>query len=270
MSTTAAANPPPAADATVAQRIVDGLHGAGIHIDGQALQDATAQVGQQIEQVGQALGGMDMSHLLALAAALGWASGLRLYAVVFVLGLAGAMDWLALPGALGVLQSPVVLFFSGILLFMEFFADKIPGLDSLWDVLQSVVRVPAGAALAAAVFGADNASMAMMAALMGGTLAATSQAAKTTSRAAINTSPEPFSNLGASLAEDGLSLGAVWLALVDPFTFTIVLVMAVLLMWAMTWLLWRFLRAAWQRLRGWLGRAEPAAQSVPALPVRKD
>lgn len=223
-------------------------------IDGAALHGAVAGVG---EHLNQALGSMDMTGLLALAAALGWASGLRLYAVVFVTGLAGYLDWIALPGALGLLQSPLVLFFSGILLFAEFFADKIPGVDSLWDLLQSVIRVPAGAALAAAVFGADNGQMALIAALMGGTLAATSQVAKTTTRAAINTSPEPLSNLTASLTEDGLSIGAIWLALTSPVVFLVLLLLAVLLMWLLTWWMFRFLRAAWRKLQTLLGRTAP-------------
>ncbi|MEG0140666.1 MAG: DUF4126 domain-containing protein, partial [Comamonas sp.] len=112
-----------------------------------------------------------------------------------------------------------------------------------WDLFQSVLRIPAGAALAASVFGADNTTMAMAAALMGGTLAATSQAAKTTTRALINTSPEPFSNVGASLAEDTVSLGAVWLALANPLVVVIV-------MWLMIWALWRFIKAIFRRLRG--------------------
>lgn len=197
---------------------------------------------------------LDLPALMALAAALGWASGLRLYAVVFVVGFMGWAGWLELPGALGMLQNPAVLVACAVMLAAEFFADKVPGVDTLWDAAQSVVRVPAGAALAAGVFGLDNATMAFVAALMGGTLAATSQAAKTTSRALINTSPEPFSNWGASFMEDGLSVGAIWLALADPTVFVAVLIVVVLLMWLLTWALWRFVRAAWQRWGRWMAR----------------
>jgi hypothetical protein len=146
---------------------------------------------------------LDTAQLIALAGALGWASGVRLYLVVLLTGLAGFMGWVQLPAGLQLLAHPVVLGVSGFMVFIEFFADKIPGLDSLWDVVHGVIRIPAGAALAAAVFGADNGLGALVAALLGGTLAATSFAAKATSRAAINTSPEPFSNIGASLLEDG-------------------------------------------------------------------
>jgi len=197
---------------------------------------------------GQAGSALDLPSLLALAAALGWASGLRLYLVVFVVGLAGALDLWTLPAGLHALQHPLVLLASGGLLFVEFFADKIPGLDSLWDLLNSVIRVPAGAALAAGVFGADSATLAVAAALLGGTLAASSQAAKTTTRAAINTSPEPFSNVVASFAEEGLVLGALWLASHHPLVFAAVLAVVVVLAAWITWVLLSFLRAAWHRL----------------------
>ncbi|MBA4262989.1 MAG: DUF4126 domain-containing protein [Comamonadaceae bacterium] len=222
-----------------------------------------AQAGQQAADVGVQLGGvvgaqvvegasaaasqLDMPGLLALAAALGWASGFRLYAVVFVVGLAGWIGWMPLPEGLQVLQHPALLATSGALLFVEFFADKIPGLDSLWDMVNSVIRIPAGAALAAGALGADSGTMAIVGALLGGSLAATAQAAKTTTRAAINTSPEPFSNVAMSLVEDGLVIGIVWLAANEPLIFAGVAVVAVLLMWFVTWTLSRFLRAVLRR-----------------------
>src|SRR3954471_5392247 len=98
---------------------------------------------------------LDMPQLLALAAALGWASGVRLYLVVLLTGLAGYFGWVPLPNGLHLLANPVVLGVSGFMVFVEFFADKIPGLDSLWDMVHTVVRIPAGAALAAGVFGGD-------------------------------------------------------------------------------------------------------------------
>src|ERR1700712_1596984 len=96
---------------------------------------------------------LDTASLLAIAAALGWASGLRLYAVVFITGIAGYLGWVELPSGLHILQTPLLLGASGFMLFIEFFADKIPGLDSVWDAVHTVIRIPAGAALAAAVFG---------------------------------------------------------------------------------------------------------------------
>ena len=145
---------------------------------------------------------LDTTHLIAIAAALGWASGMRLYAVVFLTGLAGYLGWVPLPSGLRLLSNEFVLIASGLMLAVEFFADKVPGLDSLWDLVHTVIRVPAGAALAAGVFGGDSATWAMVAALMGGTLAATAHTAKATTRAAANTSPEPFSNIGLSLLGD--------------------------------------------------------------------
>lgn len=232
------------------------LHSIGLHPERNSVEHASSALqnaGEAVSQTAsQAIHYMDMPSLLALAAALGWASGFRLYVVVFIVGLLGSSGLMELPGGLHVLEHPAMLFASGGLLFVEFFADKIPGLDSIWDLLQSVLRIPAGAALAAGVFGADDVTMATVAALMGGTLAATSQAAKTTTRALINTSPEPFSNIGASLAEDTASIAALWLALINPVVFAVLLVLTVLVMWLATWWLWRFLRTALLRLRGWL------------------
>ena len=225
------------------QGFVQWLHTMGLHVDG----GVAADLGTGVAHVAQKL---DLGSLLALAAALGWASGFRLYAVVFITGMAGLAGWIPLPGGLQLLQHPAVLCASGFMLFIEFFADKIPGVDSLWDIVHSVVRVPAGAALAAAVFGADNATMAAVAGLMGGTLAATSQAAKTSTRAAINASPEPFSNIIASFVEDGMAVAAMWLATRHPLVFAVLLAIMVLLMWAVTVWLFRFLRAAWRRLTG--------------------
>jgi hypothetical protein len=228
------------------ETVVAWLHGIGIHLGSGVVNEVGSQVGAG---VAEAAAKLDMPSLLALAAALGWASGFRLYAVVFLVGGSGALGWIPLPDGLQVLQHPAMLTASGLMLFMEFFADKIPGLDSLWDLLNSVIRIPAGAALAAGALGAEGGTMALVGALLGGGLAATSQAAKTTTRAAINTSPEPFSNIGMSLLEDGMVVGAVWLATNHPVVFGVFLVITVALMWVVTVMLFKFLRAAFRRLR---------------------
>lgn len=221
--------------------LVNWLHGLGLHAGSGVVSE---QVGVGVSAAASQL---DMPSLLALAAALGWVSGFRLYAVVFIVGIAGWVGWIPLPEGLQVLQHPALLITSGALLFVEFFADKIPGLDSLWDMVNSVIRIPAGAALAAGALGADGSTMALVGALLGGTLAASSQAAKTTTRAAINSSPEPFSNIAMSLVEDGLVIGAVWLATNHPLVFGVLLVIAVVLMWIVTWMLFKFLRAVFRR-----------------------
>ena len=201
---------------------------------------------------------LDMAQLLALAAAMGWASGLRLYLVVFITGLAGSLGWLPLPAGLHVLQQPVMLAGSGFMLFIEFFADKIPGVDSLWDILHSVIRVPAGAALAAGVFGADSATMGAVAGLLGGALAATSFATKASTRAAVNTSPEPFSNIAVSLAEDGAVMGAMWLATNHPIAFGITLAITLLLSIWLLVVLVKFLKTILRRLSGWFSNDDLA------------
>ncbi len=224
--------------------LVNWLHGLGLHAGTGVVHEVGGQV---VDGVSAAASQLDMPSLLALAAALGWVSGFRLYAVVFLVGASGALGWMPLPEGLQLLQHPALLITSGALLFVEFFADKIPGLDSLWDMVNSVIRIPAGAALAAGALGADGSTMALVGALLGGTLAASSQAAKTTTRAAINSSPEPFSNIAMSLVEDGLVVGAVWLATNHPLAFGVLLVIAVVLMWIVTWMLFKFLRAVFRR-----------------------
>jgi len=160
---------------------------------------------------------------IAIAAALAWGSGLRAYAVIFALGLAGAAGWLELPEHLRLLQHPLVLGASGLMTAVEFFADKLPWLDTVWDAVHSFIRIPAGAALAAAVFGDSGAAVALAAAILGGSLAAGVHLAKSGTRAALNTSPEPVSNWTASLTEDAVVPVGLWLAFVHPVLFLILL-----------------------------------------------
>lgn len=201
---------------------------------------------------------LDAPDLIAIAAALGWASGLRLYAVVFLTGMAGTLGWIELPAGLKVLQSPLLLGASGLMLFVEFFADKIPGVDTLWDAIHTLIRIPAGAALAAAVFGADQPSWALAAALMGGTLAATSHVAKATTRAALNASPEPFSNLAMSLLGDAVVPLSLWLSWAHPTIFFAALAVALVVMVVLTWVLAKFLRRLARRVSGWFGAGLPS------------
>ena len=188
---------------------------------------------------------MDLERYLpdiAIAAALAWGSGLRAYAVVFAVGLAGAAGWVELPEHLRLLQHPLVLGASGLMTAVEFFADKLPWLDSLWDAVHSFIRIPAGAALAAAVFGDSGAAVALAAAILGGTLAAGVHLAKAGSRAAINTSPEPFSNWSASLAEDAIVPVGLWLAVVHPLLFFVLLALFLIGAALLLRVIWRGLR----------------------------
>jgi len=205
-----------------------------------------------------AFANFDTWQLVALAAALGFASGLRLYAVLFIVGGAGYMGWIDLPAGLAVLAHPLVLAASGFMCFVEFFADKIPGVDSLWDVVHTLVRIPAGAALAASVFGDSSSAMMIAAAILGGTLAAGSHFTKAGSRAVLNMSPEPFSNWSASLAEDVAVGGLLWLALAHPLAAAALLVLLVLLV---IWLLpkvWRMVRRVVARVTTFLDHATPS------------
>ena len=197
----------------------------------------------------ESLAHFDTWQLAALAATLGIASGLRLYAVLFIVGAAGYLGWVNLPSGLATLAHPLVLAASGFMCFVEFFADKIPGVDSLWDVVHTLIRIPAGAALAASVFG-DSA-------ILGGTLAAGSHFTKAGSRAVINTSPEPFSNWTASLTEDVAVGGLLWLGIAHPLAAAIVVLLMIALM---LWLLpkaWRAARRIFSRLFGGFDSERP-------------
>ena len=200
---------------------------------------------------------LDTWQLVAIAATLGFASGLRLYAVLFIVGMAGYAGFIDLPAGLAPLAHPLVLVASGFMCFVEFFADKIPGVDSLWDLVHTLIRIPAGAALAASVFGDSSSAAMLAAAILGGTLAAGSHFAKAGSRALINTSPEPFSNWGASLTEDVAVGGLLWLAITHPLAAALVL--GLLILFAI-WLLPKL----WRTGRRVAGRLSGAFTSSPA------
>lgn len=211
-----------------------------------AAQAAAQQLGQG---VGAAAAHLDTTHLLAVAAALGWASGLRLYAVVFLTGLAGWLGWVPLPEGLHLLQQPAVLWGAGALMLVEFLADKIPWVDSAWDTVHTVIRIPAGAMLAAGALGADAGQWQFLAALMGGTLAATAHVAKATTRAAVNTSPEPFSNIALSLLGDAAVPAFLWLSWQYPVALFVVLAVAIVVALSLTVLLFKFVRGVLAVLR---------------------
>ena len=183
---------------------------------------------------------MTQAHLFAIGILLAWLAGIRVYLTVFGLGVAGLMGWLDLPPAMEVASSPWVLGVSGLLAVAEFFADKIPGVDSGWDLLHTLLRVPVGAFLAAATLSPDgNLGAGMLA--TGAGVALTSHVLKAGSRALLNTSPEPVSNWTASITEDTATVGALALAFAHPWL-ALALVVAVSVGFALfVWWLWRML-----------------------------
>ncbi len=193
---------------------------------------------------------------LAMAGALAWGAGLRLYLVTFLFGLAGALDWWPLPEHLHVLEHPLVIGAAGFMAVVEMFADKLPWLDSVWDAMHTFIRIPAGAALAAAVFGDSGLAITAAAALLGGSLTATTHFTKSGTRAAANTSPEPFSNLALSLTEDVAVVGGSWLATQYPIAFLIVLAIFLVLAVIVFRLILRGARRLIQRLS-----SEPATDA---------
>ncbi|MEW7987768.1 MAG: DUF4126 domain-containing protein [Candidatus Thiodiazotropha sp.] len=206
---------------------------------------------------------METIDTLALTLGAGWAAGINLYAAVLVLGYLGMTGHVTLPPGLEVLSDPLVMGIAGIMYFIEFFADKTPGVDSGWDALHTFVRIPAGALLAAgAASGFEvNQAAELAAALVGGTMAAGSHFTKAGTRLMINTSPEPVTNWTASIAEDLAVIGGLWAALNYPLTFIILLVLFVALV---IWLLpkiWRALKSLFRRIGALFAKEPPPADS---------
>lgn len=185
---------------------------------------------------------MDDLSTYILAAALAWASGLRLYAALFITGAAHRLGWISLPQEMQLLSHGWVMAATGSLVLFEFFADKVPAIDSIWDALHTFVRIPAGALLAAGIISPqDGPAWALVGGLVGGTITAGTHFTKMGGRAVINTSPEPLSNWSASIFEDGLVLFGLWLAWAHPLAFALMLV---LFLGLVIWVLPKLWRAA--------------------------
>lgn len=180
---------------------------------------------------------------VALASLLAWASGVRLYLAVFAIGVAGYMGYIELPAGLKVLEHPWVIGSAGFLLIMEFLADKVPGVDSVWDAIHTFIRIPAGALLAAGATGDTLNALTVAAGLLGGTITAGTHFTKAGGRALINTSPEPFSNWTASFTEDAMVLGALWFAFAHPVIFLVLLALFIAFMIWLLPKLWRGIRS---------------------------
>lgn len=191
---------------------------------------------------------MELISNLALAGGLSWASGIRLYATVFIVGVLSKFNYIHLPDTLEILSNPYVIGASGFLMTIEFLADKIPYIDSAWDSLQTFIRIPAGALLAMGAINTNDPLIATIAALLGGSLTGMTHATKAGSRALINTSPEPVTNIAASFGEESLLLGGGWLALMHPAVFIGVLFGFVLLMFWLLPKVWRGAKMVFSKL----------------------
>lgn len=209
---------------------------------------------------------MDIVQPIALAMGASWASGINLYAAILMLGLLGVTGNMVLPPDLAILTSPVVIGAAGLMYAMEFFADKIPGIDTFWDTVHTFVRIPAGAILAAGAVGEFGAGAEIAAALVGGTLAASTHATKAGTRAVVNASPEPFSNWTLSVGEDIAVIGGLWVALNHPLLFLGLLLLFIVLM---AWLLPRIWRGV-RRVFRWLFGKEAAGSPPQAPPAAPD
>ena len=206
---------------------------------------------------------MEVIDSLALSLGAAWASGINLYAALFMLGFMHAGGYMVLPPELQVLADPLVLAAAGFMYCVEFFADKTPGVDSLWDGVHTFIRIPAGALLAAGAVAEVGPAAELAGLLIGGGLAAGAHTLKAGGRVLINTSPEPFSNWGASIGEDLVVIGGLWAALHYPWLFLAVLVVFIVLL---AWLLPKLLRAIgtlFRRLGQWLRGEHPPPLNSP-------
>ncbi len=192
---------------------------------------------------------MNLIGTLALAMGSSWVSGIRLYAAVATLGLLGRFAHLRLPGDLAVLTNWWVIGVALCLFVIEFFADKIPYLDSTWDVIHTFIRIPAGAVLAAAAFGDFDRKVQVVALLMGGGLALSAHGTKATARAAINLSPEPFSNIVVSLVEDAVAIISIVLAYLLPIVLIILVTGFLVVSLILLPKILRLLRGGYVRMR---------------------
>lgn len=192
---------------------------------------------------------LNLLQTVALTSLLAWASGIRLYLVVFAVGLAGYTGHIDLPAGLSVLQHPWVIGAAGALLLTEFLVDKVPGIDSVWDAFHTLIRIPAGALLAAGATGDSLSALTVAAGLLGGTITAGTHFTKAGNRAIINALPEPFSNWAASFTEDAMVITGIWLAFLYPLVFLGALaVFLVLVIWLLP-KLWRGVSGMWRLLR---------------------
>ncbi len=171
-----------------------------------------------------------ISATIALSMGLAWASGINLYAALFTLGYLANTGNIVLPENLEIVANPLVMSAAGLMYAIEFFADKIPGVDTAWDSIHTFVRIPAGAMLASSAVGDINPAIEIAAAVLGGGLATGTHATKSGSRMLINTSPEPFTNWGASITEDVLVISGIWASLNYPIPFLIVLLLFIFFM----------------------------------------
>lgn len=205
---------------------------------------------------------MGIVETIALSMGAAWASGINLYAALFVLGYMGATGNIDLPPDLEILSDPMVMAAAGFMYLVEFFADKVPGVDTGWDTLHTFVRIPAGALLAAGAVGEIGPAAELAALIVGGSLAAGTHLTKAGSRVLINTSPEPVTNWVASIGEDVAVIAGLWAALTYPWVFLALLAVFIVLMIWLLPRLWRAIKWVFAKLRSLFGGAPPEPMTL--------
>ncbi len=208
---------------------------------------------------------MDLAQVIALSMGLAWASGINMYAAIAMLGILGATGHMTLPPGLELLADPLVIMAAAFMYCVEFFADKVPGVDTAWDSIHTFLRIPAGAVLAAMALGDVSLPAQIAAGLIGGTLTAATHATKAGARVMINTSPEPMSNWAASVAEDVAVFAGLWIALNSPWLFLALLVVFIGLMIWLLPKLWRGIKTVFGALARWIGGREDQSAKPPRI-----
>lgn len=209
---------------------------------------------------------MEIVSIIAATLGVAWASGINLYAAMVMLGWLGSTGQIDLPPGLEVLESPGVMLAAALMYCVEFFTDKVPGIDTGWDALHTFIRIPAGAMLAAGTISPLGPQAELMGLILGGGLTAGSHFTKAGSRVMINTSPEPFSNWTASISEDLLVIGGLWTALNHPVLFIVLLVVFIALVIWLTPKIWRGLKRVFAKIGSWFS----GKKNIPKPPASSE
>ncbi|MDD1610614.1 MAG: DUF4126 domain-containing protein [Methylococcaceae bacterium] len=204
-----------------------------------------------------------ISTTLALTMGLAWASGINLYATLLTLGVLANTGNIQLPPDLAIVANPLVMMAAGFMYCVEFFADKVPGVDTGWDAIHTFIRIPAGAMLAAGAVGTLDPSVELAAAILGGGIAAGAHVTKAGTRVLINTSPEPFTNWFASVTEDVMAITGVWACINHPIGFLVALAVFIVLMILLLPKIWVGIKKVFGFIINLFRAAPPPASTTP-------
>ncbi len=191
---------------------------------------------------------MDIANNLGILLGGTWASGVNLYLTVAGLGIADRMHWVELPGTMDTISNPLIIAAAVLMYVVEFVADKIPYFDSVWDSIHTFIRPVGGAALGYLAATDLGPAAQTLTAVLGGSVALSSHLAKASTRVAVNTSPEPITNSVASVTEDGLVFGVLWLIVKHPIIAGIIAVVLIVLTVILLRMMFKFIKKVFRFL----------------------